>query len=54
MLSLGARDAHGCLVHLVIVLSSALFFLRLCGGVALVSVVDLVAYRTIREVLQTP
>ena len=34
MLPLGARDAHGCLVHLVIVLSSALFFLRLCGGVA--------------------
>ena len=34
MLPLGARDAHVCLVHLVIVLSSALFFIRLCGGVA--------------------
>ena len=33
MLPLSVRDAHGCLVHLVIVLSSALFFLRLCGGV---------------------
>ena len=34
MLPLGARDAHVCLVHLVIVLSSALFFLCLWGGVA--------------------
>lgn len=55
MLPLGARDAHGCLVHLgdrvvvSFVLSPSLWL-----GSPLVSVVDLVAHRTIREVLQTP
>ena len=55
MLPLGARDVHGRLVHLgdrvviSFVLSPSLWYES-----PLVSVVDLVAHRTIREVLQTP
>ena len=54
MLPLGARDAHGCLVHLGdrVVISFALS-LSLWLGSPLVNVVDLVAHQTIREVLQT-
>ena len=54
MLPLGARDAHVCLVHLgdrvviSLVLSPSLWL-----GSPLVCVVDLVAHRTIHEVLQT-
>ena len=53
MLPLAARDAHGCLVHLgdcvviSFVLSPSLWL-----GSPLVSAVDLVAHRTIREVLR--
>ena len=55
MLPLGARDAHVCLVHLGDrVVISFVLSPSLCLGSPLVSVVDLVAHRTIREVLQTP
>ena len=55
VLPLDARDAHVCLVHLgdrvviSLVLSPSLWL-----GSPLVCVVDLVAHRTIHEVLQTP
>ena len=55
MLPLGARDAHGYLVHpgdRVVI--SFVLSLSLRQGSSLVSVIDLVAHRTIREVLQTP
>ena len=47
-LSLGDRDAHGCLVHPGdrAVISFGFF--------SVFVVVDLVAHRTIQEVLQTP
>ena len=55
MLPLGARDTHGCLVHLGDrVVISCVLSPSLWLGSPLVCVVDLVAHRTIREVLQTP
>ena len=55
MLLLGARDAHRCLEHLGDrVVISFVFLSLFVSGSPLVSVVDIVAHRTIREVLQTP
>ena len=54
ILPLCALDAHGCLAHLGDrVVISFVLSLSLWLGSPLVSVVDLVAHRTIREVLQT-